>query len=175
MSTQPDTSASFSSRPLFVRLDAEDRYLEANEAYCELFGRTADQLLGNWFMPLVHEADRDHTEQQMQLLWSPPHACDLINRAMTVRGWRWLAWHAEAKVNAKGEVVEIEGFGKDVSETKWPQPELKQKLMRLLKLLQDMEEDLQPDSPLQETLKQARTQVDDIQADLNRAAGLSES
>ena len=43
---------------LVVKVDLEGRFLFVSPSYCEMFGKTEDELLGHTFMPLVHEADR---------------------------------------------------------------------------------------------------------------------
>ncbi len=43
-----------------VKIDSEGRFLDVNSAYCEMFGKTRNELLGKTFMPLVNEDDR-HT------------------------------------------------------------------------------------------------------------------
>ncbi len=164
MPENTNESPRFSSRPLEVRLDGEGRFLEANEAYCNLFGRKAEELLGHWFMPLVHVEDRDKTEIQMQKLWSPPHVSDLKNRAMTVMGWRWLLWHAEAKLDDNGEVLEIHAFGRDVTDTKWQEPVIEEKLVILTKLLRDIEANPDLPSNARETLKHIRKLLDEIRS-----------
>lgn len=101
--------------PLLVKLDSEGRFLEVNDVYCHLFDRKAEELLGNWYMPLVHPDDRDYTEKMMQKLWRSPHRVDLENRAMTARGWGWLVWHVQAIVDSVGEIQGFHAVGRNVT------------------------------------------------------------
>lgn len=102
---------------LVVAVDPDGRFLYVNTAYCELFGRSIRELVGEWFMPLVHEEDRRHTEEEMRKLWNPPYSCYIKQRAMTVRGWRWIAWYDHAVLNKEGVITEILGFGRDITES----------------------------------------------------------
>jgi PAS domain S-box-containing protein len=111
---------------LVVKVDLEGRFLFASPSYCRMFGKTEAELLGNNFMPLVHEDDRDTTARAMKALYRPPHVAYMEQRALTVHGWRWLAWADTAVVDAKGRVVEIVGAGRDVTERRDMEDRLRQ-------------------------------------------------
>jgi PAS domain S-box-containing protein len=103
---------------LVVKVDAQGRFLYASPSYCRVFGSSEEQLLGTAFMPLVHEDDRQSTQDAMQALFVPPHTAYMEQRAMTVDGWRWLAWNDSAILGPGGEVEVIIGVGRDISERK---------------------------------------------------------
>ena len=103
---------------MVVKIDQEGRFLFVSRTYCETFGKTEGELLGEAFMPLVHEEDRKATEKTMEALHHPPHECYLEQRALTKNGWRWLAWADKAILDESGGVVAIVGVGRDVSERK---------------------------------------------------------
>jgi diguanylate cyclase (GGDEF)-like protein/PAS domain S-box-containing protein len=103
-------------RDLIVRVDAENRFVFVNEAYCRAFGRRREELLGSSFTPLVHEDDLGATLRAMEELRRPPHRCRILQRAWTVDGWRWLEWHDQAVVDEDGAIVEVQGVGRDVTE-----------------------------------------------------------
>ena len=56
---------------LVVKVDTKGRFLFVSPSYCELFGRTQEELLGHTFMPLVHEDDRELTARAMEDLYRP--------------------------------------------------------------------------------------------------------
>ena len=101
-----------------VEVDMEGRFQFVSPSYCHTFGKTAQELLGKAFMPLVHEEDREATARAMQALYSPPHECYLEQRALTADGWRWLAWADKAVLDENGRPVAIVGVGRDISERK---------------------------------------------------------
>jgi two-component system cell cycle sensor histidine kinase/response regulator CckA len=103
---------------MVMKVDAEGRFLFVSPSYCEAFGRTAEELLGNKFMPLVHEEDRASTAEAMENLFREPYECYLEQRALTKAGWRWLGWADKAVVSPEGEVTAIVGVGRDIHERK---------------------------------------------------------
>ena len=103
---------------LVVKVDAEGNFLFVSPSYCKTFGKTADELLSQKFMPLVHPDDQKDTREKMKKLYHPPHTCYLEQRALTKKGWRWLAWADTAVLDEMGEVKEIIGVGRDITETK---------------------------------------------------------
>ena len=117
---------------MVVKVDLEGRFLFVSRSYCEAFGKTEDELLGNASMPLVHEEDREATAKAMEALYHPPHECYLEQRALTKDGWRWLAWADRAVLDASGEVVAIVGVGRDISERKLTQEALAHERERAL-------------------------------------------
>jgi len=103
---------------LVVKVDTTGRFLYVSPSYCRTFGKSQDELLGQSFMPLVHEDDRAATEDAMRGLFVPPHKAYLEQRAMTAAGWRWLAWDDSVILGPDGQVAEIIGLGRDITERK---------------------------------------------------------
>jgi len=111
---------------LVVKVDVEGRFLFVSPSYCHTFGKTEADLLGKQFMPLVHEEDRESTARAMEGVFRPPHAAHMEQRALTVSGWRWLAWADTAILDAAGTVVAIVGVGRDVTERRQIEDRLRQ-------------------------------------------------
>jgi len=109
---------------LVVKTDTEGRLLFVSPSYCETFGKTEDQLVGQKFMPLVHEDDRETTSKEMEKLHRPPHTCHVEQRALTKIGWRWLAWADKAVLNEEKKVIAIVGVGRDITKRKQAEEEL---------------------------------------------------
>jgi PAS domain S-box-containing protein len=103
---------------LVVKVDTSGRFLYVSPAYCEAFGKSEEELLSSSFMPLVHEDDREATQEAMKSLFVPPHTAYMEQRALTVNGWRWFAWNDSAVLDASGAIVEIIGVGRDITERK---------------------------------------------------------
>ncbi len=101
---------------MIVKIDNEGRFLFVSPSYCKFFGKTTDELMGNTFMPLVHPDDRETTNQAMEKLYAPPYHCYLEQRAMTAGGWKWVSWVDTAILDQDGEVKEIIGVGRDITE-----------------------------------------------------------
>jgi PAS domain S-box-containing protein len=107
-----------SQSDLIVRVDDQNRLTYVNETYCRTFGKTREELTGNSFTPLVHEEDLEKTLKAMEKLKSPPYRCQVEQRAMTVNGWRWLHWEDNAILGEDGQIVEIQGVGRDITDLK---------------------------------------------------------
>lgn len=103
---------------LVVKVDKEGRFLYVSPSYCATFGKSESELIGKTFLPLVHEEDRASTMEAMKALYVPPHRAYMEQRAMTVQGWKWLAWSDTAMLDKEGRVSEIIGVGRDITERK---------------------------------------------------------
>ncbi len=103
---------------LVVKVDLEKRFLYVSPSYCDTFGKSEASLLGNTFMPLVHEEDQVSTATEFAKVFEPPHRAYMEQRALTKNGWRWLAWEDSGVLDERGNVVEIIGVGRDVTERK---------------------------------------------------------
>ncbi len=103
---------------LVVKVDLEDKYLFASPSYCEAFGKTKEELLGNTFWPLVHKDDLEITEKAMKDLYKPPYKCYVEQRAKTVSGWRWFGWADKSVLDENNNVVAIIGVGRDITARK---------------------------------------------------------
>lgn len=107
-----------SQNEMIVRVDRAGHFTYVNDAYCHKFGKTREELLHGEFMPLVHPEDLPHTLSIMENLEKPPYRVYIEQRAMTVDGWRWISWEDYAIRDAQGNIVEIQGVGRDIHEQK---------------------------------------------------------
>lgn len=110
---------------LIVKVDLEGRFLYVSPSYCQVFGVSAEMLLGKTFMPLVHDEDRKSTADAVASLFQPPHHAYMEQRAMTASGWRWLAWQDTLLFDGKGKPLAIIGLGRDITESKKMEQELR--------------------------------------------------
>lgn len=106
---------------MVVRVDRNNRFLFVNAHYCRFFDKEADELLGSTFIPLIHEADIAPTLAAMEKLRQPPHRVVVEQRAYTRDGWRWLSWEDTAAIDDDGEIVEICGIGRDITDIRQAQ------------------------------------------------------
>lgn len=103
---------------LIIRVNMQNQFTFVNQAYCETFGKTELELLGNTFTPTIHPEDLPTTNDAISRLYEPPHRIMLEQRAMTVHGWRWFAWEIAIIQDKTGSMIEIQTVGRDVSESK---------------------------------------------------------
>lgn len=111
---------------IVVKVDAKGRFLFVSPSYCEMFGRSEAELIGRKFFPLVHEDDVRTTISLMRSLSTPPHTCHHELRALTGKGWRWLAWSHKAVLDEDNRVVAVVGIGRDITERKEAEDEIQQ-------------------------------------------------
>ncbi|ERP30862.1 PAS domain S-box protein [Chitinivibrio alkaliphilus] len=129
-----------SQTDLIVRVDTDNRLTYVNNAYCKTFGKNQEELLGNSFTPLVHEDDRENTMREMDKLFTPPYRVTLEQRAFTEKGWRWLSWEDTAILDENDTVVEIQGVGRDITERKQAEEDLKKLKMEYESVLNTQKE-----------------------------------
>jgi len=103
---------------LVVKVDNDGKLLYVSPCYCRTFGKTESELLGHSYFPLVHPDDVESTKESMKQLSQSPYSCKVVQRAMTVDGWRWFSWSDQAVVNDQGEIESIIGVGRDITESK---------------------------------------------------------
>ena len=132
-----------SQSDLIVRVSLDGRFLYVNDAYCKKFGRGRDELLGRSFTPLVHPDDLDSTKAAMQKLFVEPYRAYMEQRALTVDGWRWIAWEDSVIRDASGTVFEIQGVGRDITDWKNAEAELKSVQCDLEQLVEERTRDLE--------------------------------
>jgi PAS domain S-box-containing protein len=123
---------------LVVKVDLDGRFQFVSPSYCRMFDKRETEILGKYFMPLVHEDDREPTAKAMEALFSPPYTAYIEQRAMTKEGWRWLAWADTAVIDKAGRVKEIIGVGRDITVRKQAEAE-REKLQAQLLQAQKME------------------------------------
>lgn len=110
---------------LIVKTDLEGRFLFANLAYCQLFDKSEDELLGNTYIPLVHEDDKPLVESAVASLFEPPFTCSYQERARTKFGWRWIEWDAKSVFDESDNIIALIGTGRDITERKFAEDKLK--------------------------------------------------
>lgn len=113
-----------SQTDLVVRVDSENKFTFVNDAYCRVFGKRRDELIGKSFFPLIHPDDRASTLFEMDKLKIPPHRAKMEQRAFTLNGYRWLLWEDYAIVDENGKIVEVQGVGRDITLQKEIEAEL---------------------------------------------------
>ena len=101
---------------LVVKFDRDNKLLFVSPSYCEMFGRSEKELLEQSFLPLIHRDDRQAVLETMIDLKRPPFSCYHEERAMTIYGWRWLAWSNRAILGDDGRPITFIGVGRDVTE-----------------------------------------------------------
>lgn len=109
---------------LIVKTDRQGCYLYVSPSYCQLFGKTEKALLGNPYLPIVHEEDIPISMQAVAAMLIPPYTCSYEERIKTIHGWRWIEWEGKGVLSDSGEISAIIDVGRDITERKKHQAEI---------------------------------------------------
>ncbi|MEH1824977.1 MAG: PAS domain S-box protein [Nostoc sp.] len=108
-----------SQTDIIIRIDLQGQITFANMAACQTFGWKQDEFLGQSFLQFFHSDDLPLVVESMTVLESSSHLLtDCERRSLTVNGIRWFQWNAIAIHDDKGEVIEIQGVARDITEQK---------------------------------------------------------
>ncbi|MFN6561235.1 MAG: PAS domain S-box protein [Nostoc sp. ChiSLP01] len=102
---------------IIIRVDLQERVTFANAAACQTFGWKQDEFRGKPIFEFLHPDDLPQTRENLTNLISGSY--DLTTgerRAFTVNGIRWFQWKSIGIKDEKGEIVEIQGVGRDITE-----------------------------------------------------------
>jgi PAS domain S-box-containing protein len=112
---------------LIVESDSElvCRYLPdttltyVNDAYCQYFGKTREELLGRRFLELIPDPARPAAREHVAaLLGTPRVVADEHEVVLPDGSTAWQQWIDLALVDASGQVVELTAIGRDVTARK---------------------------------------------------------
>ncbi len=120
---------------LVVKVNPNNKFTYVSPSYCKYFNKTEEELLKQSFYPLVHEDDRDSTAEAMKRLFTKPYYCYLEQRVMVENEWRWLSWVDTSVLDSNNNVVEIIGVGRDITEQKTAEYNLKESNSRMNAIL----------------------------------------
>jgi len=123
---------------MVVKFDPEGKVLFASPSYCEVLGRTEESILGNNFLPLVHQEDQKKTHRALEKLHRPPYVVFLEHRLLTMNGWRWIAWADKAIMDDEGELEAFVGVGRDITERKLAEDRIMKSLKEKELLLREV-------------------------------------
>ncbi|MEH1768988.1 MAG: PAS domain S-box protein [Nostoc sp.] len=108
-----------SQTDIIIRIDLQGQITFANMTACQTFGWKQNEFLGQSFLQFFHSDDLPLIVESMTALGSSSHPLtNCEGRSLTVNGIRWFQWNAIAIHDDKGEVIEIQGVARDITEQK---------------------------------------------------------
>ncbi len=115
-----------SQQEAIARIDTDGLFTYVNDVCCQVFGARREDLLGQPFVPFVQEEDIEDVLQKLETIRQPPYRVQIIHRLLTPTGFYWIDWENSAIFDDHGEIVEIQSVGRDVTELKRKEHELKE-------------------------------------------------
>jgi len=122
---------------LIVKIDMNFRLQFISPSYCETFGISEKEWLGATFFPMIHEDDKEIVKKSLNMVTKPPYHTNHQERAYTANGLRWFSWSARAVFNENGKIDSIVSVGRDITEQKKAEINLKKSEKRYHTLFEE--------------------------------------
>ena len=92
---------------------------EVNAAYCRIFSKTPEELVGSNYLDLVPSSDRGEVVANLQRL-SSRHPVNIVEHRVVLPDGsrRWMRRRDQAVMDEEGKVVEVLSFGNDITAEK---------------------------------------------------------
>jgi PAS domain S-box-containing protein len=121
---------------LIVKISLEGRLEFTNAAYCDLLGKTKEELAGSVFMPVTSERYSDVIATQMTKLFRPPYSCIVEQWLQTPKGMRCISWSARSVLDENKAPVALVATGRDVTPLKNEQKAIRKRDDELMLVLE---------------------------------------
>jgi len=102
-----------------------------NNAYCNFFQKSHDALIAHSFLNLLPPDQHDDARKHVDVLMRTRKAITREHRVLASTGkWHWQQWTDLAIMDPAGNVVELQGVGRDITPIKQAQIELQHALVK---------------------------------------------
>jgi PAS domain S-box-containing protein len=108
-----------SQRELICRYLADGTLTFVNDAYCNYFQRSREDLLGKPFYSLLPEDEQKRTQELVDSLVRDPRHEPIQHKVLLADGGiGWQEWVDHTITDSEGRFVEMQGIGRDITEQK---------------------------------------------------------
>ncbi|HUS72722.1 MAG TPA: MEDS domain-containing protein, partial [Sedimentisphaerales bacterium] len=98
-----------------------------NDAYCSYFGKSRQELIGHSFMPLIPYEDREKVKRHFDSLDRENPVTTHEHRVVDSNGEiRWQQWTNRVLFDERGNLVEYQSVGRDITEHKQAEEALRE-------------------------------------------------
>jgi PAS domain S-box-containing protein len=107
-----------SQTDIIIRINLEGKYIFVNNKFCEITGKTQNEILGSDFSDFIHPDEVEIITEAMNKLMKPPFRISGEGRGYTKDGWRWFHFETVAVLNENGDPIEFQAVCSDINEMK---------------------------------------------------------
>ncbi|MGH7793262.1 MAG: PAS domain S-box protein, partial [Thermodesulfobacteriota bacterium] len=119
---------------LICRFLPEGTLTFINDSYCRYFAKKREELIGLSFVPLIPDEDQERCKNHIASLSLENPVTTVEHRVFMPSGEvRWHQWTDRAIFDQKGNIVEFQAVGRDITERKRIEEVLREKESRLEK------------------------------------------
>jgi diguanylate cyclase (GGDEF)-like protein/PAS domain S-box-containing protein/putative nucleotidyltransferase with HDIG domain len=112
---------------IIVKIDKDDRWTFLNDAACQFYGGSREELLGAQFTDYLHPEDVASTAHVIQeSMETKQPVRGFVNRFITPKGTRVLEWNAIPLFADDSQFVGFQATGRDITERKRAEEELRE-------------------------------------------------
>jgi len=96
-----------------------------NKAFCDYFKKTPGDYEGKPFQLPIHEADREIYENSFSKISPKAPITSVEHRIVVDNEIRWLVWNRRCILDEKGNIIDYQDVGRDITDRKKTEQELK--------------------------------------------------
>jgi len=99
-----------------------------NDAYCRYFGRSREELVGTKFIDLIPDHARAEALAHVQMLAATRRTVTYVHQVIGQHGRSaWQQWTDHVISDSDGQIIEIQGVGRDITELKLARREARER------------------------------------------------
>jgi diguanylate cyclase (GGDEF)-like protein/PAS domain S-box-containing protein len=123
---------------LVTRFTRDGILLFVNEAFCDYYGVSWDQVVGHKYSPNIYPADKPAIDPCLESLSPTRPICTVQHRSLVKGEVRWMEWTTKAIYDDEGNFVELQSVGRDIHDRRQTEIALKESQAKFQRLVDDI-------------------------------------